>query len=505
MSTRLPPLSSMGMLPPPSQFNFVGIQQPYQQATQTLGVGPSIINPASVLLPADDEDDFPPPSKILSEIARPATKVGGARHSVSKGKGKAKATPDVDDDDTTSRKRKRGSQKGRTSGSSNYTDEDLGILFEILRRNLPLGQRAWSRCADEFNEQAEQQGRPTRLAKSLELKYKQLVKTTKPTGDAELPRNVEEALEIEELMNDKAGTRDLDDSDIGDFDDNDSDSESDNENAPTRKKSKATVKKQSSATGRQTSVTRSRDFVDTLSAALDPVAQTARAEEQSSRTLQATSMLTMSSQLRELQRTTENLRQRLDESQRDLMQAERRADRAEMRADRLEMMSAVMQTPVAPAHSFRPPSRAVPPHARVYKHEPAPEPERWVRQEIHYPEGGRSSRWFNVDEDISSPGRYEDYNRENLEPGARVFYSDVQTRSPMSIHPPRTPSRHRDKSSILDVIVSPGSVAGSSGHQASVSVSVTPRRLHHHKDSFQTFEASQGDCDKHSQPDRESF
>ncbi|KAJ3870933.1 hypothetical protein F5051DRAFT_488950, partial [Lentinula edodes] len=479
-------------------------QQPYQQATQTLGVGPSIINPASVLLPADDKDDFPPLSKILSEIARPATKVGSARHSVSKGKGKAKATPDVDEDDTTSRKCKRGSQKGRTSGSLNYTDEDLGILFETLWHNLPLGQRAWSRCADEFNEQAEQQGRPTHLAKSLKLKYKQLVKTTKPTGDVELPWNVEEALEIEELMNDKAGTRDLDDSDIGDFDDNDSDSESDNKNAPTRKKSKATVKKQSSATGpvarrqatgRQTSVIRSRDFVDTLLAALDPVAQTARAEEQSSRTLQATSMLTMSSQLRELQRTTENLRQRLDESQRDLMQAKRRADH-------LEMMSAVMQTPVAPAHSFRPPSRAVPPHARVYKHEPAPEPERWVRQEIHYPEGGCSSRWFNVDEDISSPGRYEDYNQENLEPGARVFYSDVQTHSPMSIHPP---PRHRDKSSRLDVIVSPGSVAGSSGHQASVSVSVTPRRLHHHKDSFQTFEASQGDCDKHSQPDRESF
>lgn len=64
------------------------------------------------------------------------------------------------------------------------------------------------------------------------------MKTTKPTGDAELPRNVEEALEIEELMNDKAGTCDLDDSDIGDFDDNDSDSESDNKNAPMRKKSK---------------------------------------------------------------------------------------------------------------------------------------------------------------------------------------------------------------------------------------------------------------------------
>ncbi|GAW07392.1 protein [Lentinula edodes] len=101
--------SNFSPVPPHAQLDI----QPYQQATQTLGVGPSIINPASVLLPADDEDDFPPPSKILSEIARPATKVGGAHHSVSKGKGKAKATPDVDDDDTTSQKRKRGSQKGR--------------------------------------------------------------------------------------------------------------------------------------------------------------------------------------------------------------------------------------------------------------------------------------------------------------------------------------------------------------------------------------------------------
>lgn len=123
------------------------------------------------------------------------------------------------------------------------------------------------------------------------------------------------------------------------------------------------------------------------------------------------------------------------------MQAEQCADRAEMHADRLEIMSAVMQTPVAPAHSFHPPSCAVPPHACVCKQEPAPEPERWVRQEIHYPKGGRSSRSFNVDEDISSPGRYEDYNQENLEPGACVCYSDVQTRFPMSIHPPRTPHK----------------------------------------------------------------
>jgi hypothetical protein len=73
------------------------------------------------------------------------------------------------------------------------------------------------------------------MAKSLEAKYKQvhdyylnilyyltsefgskLVKTTKPTGDAECPPQVERAHEIEDLINEKVSTRDLDDAEIVD-------------------------------------------------------------------------------------------------------------------------------------------------------------------------------------------------------------------------------------------------------------------------------------------------
>lgn len=45
------------------------------------------------------------------------------------------------------------------------------------------------------------------------------MRTTKPTGDAECPPHVERAHNIETLMNEKASTRDLDDSEIVDADD----------------------------------------------------------------------------------------------------------------------------------------------------------------------------------------------------------------------------------------------------------------------------------------------
>jgi hypothetical protein len=47
----------------------------------------------------------------------------------------------------------------------------------------------------------------------------QLVKTSKPTGDAECPPHVQRAHEIEKLMNEKAGSRDLDNGDIVDASD----------------------------------------------------------------------------------------------------------------------------------------------------------------------------------------------------------------------------------------------------------------------------------------------
>ncbi|KAF8202100.1 hypothetical protein BJ912DRAFT_1109652 [Pholiota molesta] len=52
------------------------------------------------------------------------------------------------------------------------------------------------------------------MSKSLEAKYKQLVRATKPTGDADMPEYVYQAHEIKDAINKKAGTHDVDDDDI---------------------------------------------------------------------------------------------------------------------------------------------------------------------------------------------------------------------------------------------------------------------------------------------------
>jgi hypothetical protein len=52
----------------------------------------------------------------------------------------------------------------------------------------------------------------------LTVTFLQLVRTSKPTGDAECPPHVLRAQYIEELINEKVGSRELDDSEIIDVD-----------------------------------------------------------------------------------------------------------------------------------------------------------------------------------------------------------------------------------------------------------------------------------------------
>jgi hypothetical protein len=63
---------------------------------------------------------------------------------------------------------------GRAAGVTNYSMEDLDSLFDILQERLPLGGNAWNLVGDEFNVWAQENSRPSRTAKSLELKFKQV-------------------------------------------------------------------------------------------------------------------------------------------------------------------------------------------------------------------------------------------------------------------------------------------------------------------------------------------
>lgn len=133
------------------------------------------IDPALIPLPDEDDDDdlIPQPKKKK-------------RRATAAEKGKGKQVPVSDEASKTSKRAASSSaaqsepkrQKGRAVGAGNYSMKDVDALLDILARTLPMGGKGWNSATDEFNEWAEENERPTRSAKSLELKYKQVCVST---------------------------------------------------------------------------------------------------------------------------------------------------------------------------------------------------------------------------------------------------------------------------------------------------------------------------------------
>ncbi|KAJ6575594.1 hypothetical protein DFH09DRAFT_1078555 [Mycena vulgaris] len=86
-------------------------------------------------------------------------------------------------------------KRGRPNSSSNYKKEDPGSPSRSPRKSYRLDNE-----------------RPERDVRSLETKYKQLLRKKKPTGDAKFPPDVKHGHRIEDLINQRADTRELNDS-----------------------------------------------------------------------------------------------------------------------------------------------------------------------------------------------------------------------------------------------------------------------------------------------------
>ncbi|EDR07680.1 uncharacterized protein LACBIDRAFT_327577 [Laccaria bicolor S238N-H82] len=105
---------------------------------------------------------------------------------------------------------------GQLKASKGPLIQSLLLDSQSAKDWLPIGGHAWNSAADEFAQWAEENSCPVRTAKSLKAKFKQFVRTSKPTGDAECPPHIECAHFIEDQINEKAGTWELDDADIVD-------------------------------------------------------------------------------------------------------------------------------------------------------------------------------------------------------------------------------------------------------------------------------------------------
>jgi len=289
-----------------------------------------------------------------------------------------------------------------------------------------------------------------------QIPFFQLVKTSKPTGDADCPPHVLRAHYIDDLMNEKAGSRDLDDEDIVDAGEIVEISDDDGDDNPPPKKSskpldkKVVVKmeKENGSVARRATSDRiqqqprgstrngNQDILTNISNALDPHARQARSEEVGMAAMQATQVFQLSSQLRETQRQLEGLRGQL-------MEAERCCNAAEHRADWAELVGMLPPTSSGLQHPFSSTPR---PKGRQWRspilqpwelHDEHPHPR--FCQEIHYCDGGSSTHWVGGSDDEGngddltqdSPGtcQYTFYNDDNyLPPPASQRQTSPQAR-----------------------------------------------------------------------------
>lgn len=366
-------------------------------------------DPAQIPLPDSPDGDLCDPIVIAEACGYTrTTKTAGARRkAVAKapnGKGKekentntsdrtskrARAVEDDEDDARTEVKR------GRPYGSNNYSAADIHVLLDFVEHERPLGQKGWQAIHSKYSEWASRHGRPPRKAVSLETKFKQvsrfstrmshhltsqlqLVKTTKPTGVGVCPPDVSRAHHIDALINERAGTRDLNDSD---FDADDSHDDSRNITPPIEHTAVTRATRTDAPVPRRRGAA-ATELLTRISSAFDPAVQQARDEERANRSLATTQLLTQAQQLRDANAVTEQLRTQLYDLRTRLYDVERERDLSKLRAEMLQM------------HGSAP--NQAPPARRSSRHRHRPK----LPSYTHYPDGGQSVIWHSDAETLT--------------------------------------------------------------------------------------------------------
>ena len=226
----------------------------------------------------------------------------------------------------------------------------------------------------------------------------QLVKTPKPTGNGVCPPEVTRAHHIDDLINERVGTRDLNNSD---FDDPDADGkthnwsdEKDDLKPECRTVVARSLRAEAPPTRRNTCGVAAADLMTHLSTAFDPAVQRARDEERTNRSLANTQYLTLAQQLCDSQATTESLHSQLFDVCNQLYEARRECDRAEMH---LEMMHSKSRQPCWEVGRYH----NLPKHKRQSYH--------W------FADGGEALAWLDSDDDEGVPGHAEDQSGKILD------------------------------------------------------------------------------------------
>jgi hypothetical protein len=237
----------------------------------------------------------------------------------------------------------------------------------------------------------------------------QLVKTTKPTGDGVCPPEVTRAHRIDQLINERAGTRDLEDKDFDAIEDDDDHSvasdqiqdELDRTSPPIQHTAlaRSTARTEAPVPRRNARGAAATDLLTRLSGALDPAAQRDRDEDRANRSFATVQLLTQSQQLRDSNAKVENLQGQLFGLRNRLYDAERELDRAQLRIEMMEMTGSTRRR-----------------HIRM--------PKRKNLQQEWYPEGGGSVRWITDEGESTVSEAPKPPRLRRVGPSGRLKYSD---------------------------------------------------------------------------------
>lgn len=422
------------------------------------------------------------------------------------GKGKAKARGKEKENDKKKEKEKekekeKGKDKGkgrkdkrggRTTGSRNFSSEEMAKLVKLVQEELPLGAAGWDKIVSVYNKWAKPETYHERDVKSLRGKFDSIVKTAheKPTGDANRLELLTQAMQADEAIMTKSGGLTLDDNIDGDDSsvlELSSSSDSDSGDADSSDEGKGEKKKGGNARGRKdkgkkasekdekvkqsfikayrvndplelkprqprTSTTAATEAMSSIGNFFNPNAVRERDDTRMMQGFQITQLQTAQSEIRELRMRVDTLSDKLNAET-------RRADKAETQ---LELYQ-----------NFGMGSRR--------RHRSPSSPRRSTRRRSHYHSRSRSRS--------RSRPQQRSHSRDRSRPQRR---SHSRARSPdrhkRDYHPssPNTTSSHQasgidSQGYIGDVSQSSFSYASSSRHMlnsnvGSLTMTVTPRR-----------------------------
>jgi hypothetical protein len=220
----------------------------------------------------------------------------------------------------------------------------------------------------------------------------QLVRVTKPTGRGVCPPNVTRAQEIDRLINERAGTRELSDSEFAEVEGGDdhsraiSISSDDDEPAPVPGPVKARIVRTTDTSSHRSKPTRANrglEIMDRLTDALDPAHQHARDDNRAQRGFEQAHFLALTQQLRDSQTTVESLRSTISILRGRIQAGEISRQQAEMRLEMLEM-----------SVGTRPFIRRVPQQIMPSAPRDRKKPRTKTRCEEWHPDGGGRVMWL---------------------------------------------------------------------------------------------------------------